>query len=93
MIHNSLATADAKASSIKAFGAIVKVDSAVFMSIVGKVNDPLVIRAQEKIFTRVVNKYLTTYKGLIFYTETRENLSLPAAAEIMKAERILIPTS
>lgn len=93
MIHNSLATADAKASAIKAFGAIVKVDSTVFMSIVSKVNDPLVIRAQEKIFTRVVNKYLTTYKGLIFYTETRENLSLPAATEMMKADRILIPTS
>jgi hypothetical protein len=36
--------------------------------------------------------YLTSYKGLLFYTRTQTSLPLPGAAEIVNANKIWIPT-
>jgi hypothetical protein len=35
--------------------------------------------------------YLMAYKGLIFFTKSKDPLLLPAGAELMEAEKIWIP--
>jgi len=84
------AAAAAIANAIKASGAIVKVDPEDFMAIVGRTQAPLVVVAPAT-FWSSGTKYLTGYKGLIFYCKSPEPLNLPGAAELITAKTIWIP--
>jgi hypothetical protein len=78
------------ANAIKASGAIVRVEADDFQKIIAKTEAPLVIRAVEGRRTKKY-KYLTEYKGLAFYAESRSELLLPSRAEIILAKEISIP--
>ena len=82
--------AAAIAQAIKASGAIVRVESTDFMTILDKVENPLVVHSESKFFSTKYH-YLTSYKGLIFYTKSTTPLMLRPSMEIIRAKRIYVP--
>ncbi len=87
----SLAMVAAKRDAVMASGAIIKVDSAVFLEITKKVEIPLIVHSIEKTFFHEMHKYLTSYKGLFFYTESKYSILLPNEIELLEADRVWIP--
>jgi hypothetical protein len=79
------------AEAAKAFGSIVRIESADFDALVQKQEKPLVVFSQGGVFSTKY-QYLMGYKGLVFYTKTATPLNLPASAELIKAKKIWIPT-
>jgi ethanolamine utilization cobalamin adenosyltransferase len=84
------AAAAAIAQAIKASGAIVQLDQDNFMKIVGRAGDPVVVCATAGVFTKKY-RYLTSYKGLFFYTQSKKPLSFSGKVESVVAEKIWIP--
>ena len=82
--------AAAIANAIKASGTIVRVSPASFLKIVSKSEEPLVIVAEGGLFS-VSYQYLTSYKGLAFFTKSSDPLYLDGSAEIITADKIWIP--
>ena len=78
------------ANAIKASGAIVHVEPEVFLDILEKADAPLVVCATGGLFFSH-ERYLTSYKGLFFYTQSKGPLSLPSHIETMRAKMIWIP--
>jgi hypothetical protein len=87
---SSAANTAAVARAIRASGAIVSLEPDDFLDILSRQQSPLVIRAEGGFF-RTTCQYLTTYKGLTFYTEAPFALSLPDDSEIVQAGKIWIP--
>lgn len=79
----------AAAEALKASGTIVRVEPAVFVTLLARGDDPLVIVTHGGMFRKRF-KYLTSYKGLAFYTESPTQLALPRA-EIIRARSISLP--
>lgn len=84
------AAAAAIANAIKASGAIVRVEPEDFLRILGRVEKPVVVVASST-FLNTRFKYLTSYKGLAFFTKTSRELHLPGSAEVILAKKIWIP--
>ncbi|HEV7397154.1 MAG TPA: hypothetical protein VGN86_11630 [Pyrinomonadaceae bacterium] len=84
------AHAAAIANAIKASGVICKVEPEDFVAIVRKVDKPLVVVAQGGFFSPKT-KYLTSYKGLAFYTRSAEPIQFSSDTEIVNAKKISIP--
>ena len=84
------AAAAAMARAIKASGAIVKVEPDVFQKTVGNMEEPLIVRATGGWRTKHY-KYITSYKGLIFFTKSPVELSFMSRAELITAGKIWIP--
>ena len=84
------AAAAAIAEAIKASGAIIRVESTDFETILNKVDNPLVVYSESR-FISTKYHYLTAYKGLIFYTKTATPLMLRPSAEVIHAQKIWIP--
>jgi hypothetical protein len=76
-------------TAIKASGVVVRVELNAFMAILPKTDRPLVVFSPAGMFTR--NKYLTSYKGLCFYTKLATELSLPPGVEVVQAKGISVP--
>ena len=85
------AAAAAIAQAIKASGAIVRMEPNAFLQIVGRADEPIVVLAISKIFGKTSYKYLTSYKGLAFYTKSPSQLPLGIRAELVHAKNIWIP--
>lgn len=84
------AAAAAIAQAIKAAGVLVRLQPEEFSKILNRVKDPLVVTAEGGIF-RHNYQYLTSYKGLAFFTKSNTPLLLPAGVELVAAGRIWIP--
>lgn len=84
------AAAAAVARAIKASGAIVRVEPADFMTILDKVENPLLVYSESKFFSTRY-RYLTAYKGLIFYAKSATPLMLRPSVELIRAKKIWIP--
>ncbi len=84
------AYAAAIAQAIKASGAIVSVEPDAFVKLVSRVEKPAVVTAPGGVFKKNF-QYLTTYKGLFFFTKSREPLTLPGGTEVIAAKKIWIP--
>ena len=82
--------AAAIAQAIKASGAIVRVEPQDFMSILARSERPLVVAAKGGFLDRSY-KYLTSYKGLAFFTKSAEPLTPPVEVDWVVAKRIWIP--
>ena len=78
------------ANAIKASGAVIRMEPNDFDAILRKSESPLVVRAEGGVFSRKYH-YLTSYKGLVFYTRTQTPLLLPPKAELIAARKIWIP--
>ena len=84
------AAAAAIAQAIKASGAIVRVAPHDFAKLLERAKEPLVVCAEGGVFSTNY-QYLTSYKGLIFFTKSASPLRLPASAELITAKKIWIP--
>ena len=78
------------AQAIKASGAIVRVETTDFMTILNRVQNPLVVCSESKFFSRKYH-YLTAYKGLVFYTKSTTPLILRPSIELIPAKKIWVP--
>lgn len=78
------------ARATKASGAIVRIDPNELSKLLSRADNPLVVVATGG-FLKPKLKYLTSYKGLFFYAESAERLSLPSGAEVVSVDRIWIP--
>ncbi len=76
--------------AIKASGVLVSVAPAEFLTIVQRQPGPLIVHAKGGLF-RTNYQYLTSYKGLAFFTKSPEPLKLPDGCEIINAGSIFIP--
>jgi hypothetical protein len=91
VIHGGAAAAAAAlAQAIKASGAIVKVSPDDFLQIVRRQKEPLVVHATGGFFSTSYS-YLSSYKGLTFFTKSSEPLMLPSGSELVQAKKIWIP--
>jgi hypothetical protein len=84
------AAAAAIANAIRASGAIVRVEPQDFMAILSRSQTPLVVAARGGLFSRKY-EYLTSYKGLAFFTKSAEPLMLSGNVELVQAGKIWIP--
>ena len=75
----------------QASGAIVRVEPEEFLSILGRTEAPLVVYSAKKFLTP--HKYLTSYKGLIFYTRSKDWLVLAEGIEVVTAKTIWVPST
>jgi hypothetical protein len=73
----------------KAIGAIVVVEPQVFLDILQRAEKPLVVHSPAGFMTKY--KYLTSYKGLVFFTKSKDALLIPASAETILAKKIELP--
>ena len=79
----------AQHNAIKAMGSFVIVDAGEFLKVLEKEENPAVVYCEAGFFSK--NKYLTSYKGLTFFTKSKDFLPLPAGAEIILAKKISVP--
>lgn len=84
------AAAAARVRALKATGPIVRVEPAEFEKILMQDREALVVHAPGG-FLVGGHRYLTSYKGLAFYTASREPIPLPGSCELVEAGRIWIP--
>lgn len=87
---SAAAAAAAIAQAIKASGAIVRVEPADFLRILERQQAPLVVHATGGFFSTSY-LYLSSYKGLAFFTKSLAPLSLPTNCEVVQAQKIWIP--
>ena len=84
------AVAEMIANAVKASGVIVQMDAEDFLAILNWNAEPLVVHATTGFFS-TKHQYLTSYRGLAFYTKVPEPLALPAHAQLVEANKIWIP--
>jgi hypothetical protein len=84
------AHASAIAQAIKASGVLVRVEPSEFMRILHRQDETLVVMARGGFFEPGW-RYLTSYKGLAFFTKSPDPLPLPGRAEVVEARKIWIP--
>src|SRR5262245_6795715 len=90
MSAGATAAAAAIAQAIKASGVIVSVEPDDFLEILNRQKGALVVHATGGFFSTNY-RYLTSYKGLAFFTKAAEPLDLPAGTELVRAQSIWIP--
>jgi len=78
------------ANAIKASGVIIRVENKDFLVIIERVEKPLVVMT-EKSFWSPSYKYISSYKGLAFFTKSSEPLRLPSDVELVMAQKIYVP--
>jgi len=79
----------ARMNAIKASGVLVQVENKDFMGLIEEMDRPLVVYAPKNLWSS--HKYLTSYKGLAFYTKSKEALRLPSDIELINSKKISIP--
>jgi hypothetical protein len=89
MSNGAVVAAAAANNAIKAMGAVVVVEPQIFLDILQRAEKPLVVHSPAGFMTKY--KYLTSYKGLVFFTKSKEALLLPASVEAITAKKIEIP--
>ena len=77
------------ANAIKASGAIVRVENEDFLTVIGRAEKPLVVMRPKSFWSPY--KYISSHKGLAFFTKSDEPLRLPSDAELIMAKNISIP--
>jgi hypothetical protein len=66
-------------------GVCVKLEN--FLGIIAKVEQPLVIVTSEGYFTKIY-KYVTAYKGFVFFTESLDRLEFRSNGEVIYAQSL-----
>lgn len=88
-MHN-VAVAAMIAHAIKASGTLVRLEPGDFLTILKRADAPVVVVARGGVF-RKHHRYLTSYKGLAFYTQSDQALVLPSRVELIGAKSVGIP--
>lgn len=82
--------AAAIAQATKASGVIVRVEPGDFLRILEQQEAPLVVHATGGFFNTNY-QYLTSYKGLAFFSKSETPMHLPRDTELVRAKKIWIP--
>jgi hypothetical protein len=90
-LTEAAAHAAAVAQAIKASGVLVRVQPEEFLRILNRQEEPLVVRAPAGFLQRGW-RYLTSYKGLAFFTKSPESLPLSGRAELVEAQSLWVPS-
>jgi len=90
MAYAGGAAVAAMAQAVQASGAILTVDPENFSKIAAKSGKPLVVISKGGMF-KSKYQYLTTYKGLVFFTKSEKELILPIDTEIINVKKIWVP--
>jgi hypothetical protein len=81
-------------NAIRSWGPVVKIEPDGFLKVLKNSeeteSEPLVVMATGGWFSTTYS-YLTSYKGLYFYTKSSYPLSLPLQTEIVSVEKIYVP--
>ncbi len=88
---STAAVAAAIANAVKASGVLVRIEPQEFTKILKKCEAPLIVYHEGGVFGTTY-KYLMSYKGLAFFTKTKEPLYIPASAEVVVADAIWMPS-
>ena len=78
------------ANAIKATGVVVRLEPGEWLSILKRAENPLVVVAQGGMF-KTKYQYLTSYRGLAFFTKSPTALVLPGRADVITAKSMSIP--
>ncbi len=78
------------ANAVKASGVLVRVEPQDFANVLGKIEKPLIVYSPGGFFSKS-HQYLTSYKGLAFFTKSREQIDLPRGVEVIIAKKIWLP--
>ena len=89
-IGASAAAHAAIANAIKASGVVVRLEPGEWLTVLKRTDNPLVVIAEGGMF-KTKYHYLTSYRGLAFFTKSPMALVLPGRAEIITAKSISIP--
>ena len=81
----------AMVQAVKASGVLVRVEPDAFLKILGKNREALVVTAPGGFWNRSY-QYLTSYKGLTFFTKSNIQLMLPGGVEVVAAGQIWMPS-
>ena len=80
------------ANSAASFGPCVRVEPSEFLTILGRVDAPLVAAAESRNwFTGVKYRYLTHYKGLTFFCKSATPLDLSRGVEMVTVRKMTVP--
>lgn len=79
----------ANIEALKAIGPIVCVEPQQFLAVLEKVEEPLVVHSPSTLWGK--HKYLTSYKGFVFFTKSKDTLLIPASVEVVAAKKISVP--
>jgi hypothetical protein len=90
MAASAHAAQAAIANAIKASGVVVRLEAGDFMAILKRIDEPLVVAGMGGVFRKHF-RYLTSYKGLAFFTTSETQLLFPSRVEMVRAKKIWIP--
>ena len=90
MSAGAAAAAAAIARAIKASGVLVHVEPDDFLGILQRQREALVVHATGGFFSTKY-QYLTSYKGLAFFTKSSAPLTLPSGTELVQAKKFWMP--
>lgn len=90
MAAGATAAHAAVVNAVKASGVVVRLEPVEWLALLKRSESPLIVVAQGGVFRKHV-RYLTTYRGLAFYTQSPDALMLPPRAEIVQAKAINVP--
>ncbi|MBV8518592.1 MAG: hypothetical protein JO197_14435 [Acidobacteria bacterium] len=84
------AAAAAIIAAIKASGTLVRVEPDAFLRLVQKQKEALVVYSAPRFF-QPGHRYVTSYKGLAFFTKASALLPLPGDVELIAAQSMWMP--
>jgi hypothetical protein len=77
--------------AVKASGTLIRIEPEEFSRLIRGMDDGVVVESETKIFSTTY-KYLTSYKGLCFFTKSSSQLSIPSKLEKIKARTVWMPS-
>ena len=90
MAAGSAAQRAAMMNALKASGVVVRMEPGDFMALLDRMEEPLVVVGKGGVFRKHA-QYLTSYRGLAFFTKSEQALVLPRRAEIVTVKTISVP--
>jgi len=78
------------AQAVKASGVLVRLEPEEFLKVLNRIEAPLIVVSPGRFFSRKTS-YLTSYRGLAFFTKSLDSFPLPGRCEVITAGSIWIP--
>ena len=90
MAAGAAAAHAAAVNALKASGVVVRLEPAEWLAVLERTDVPLVVVAPGGVFRKHF-RYLTSYRGLAFFTKSEHALVLPRRTELVQARAIAVP--
>ena len=90
MAGATVAAHAAAVNALKASGVVIRLEPHAWLALLARMDSPLIVVAPGGVFRKHV-RYLTSYRGLAFFTQSDAALMLPSRAEVVQAKSMSIP--